>query len=149
MRRLNTELDLQSLFGLLCTAVLRPRNSPPPPPPFWAHIRGRYWSAKIDDISFETPWKNRKKGQRAIGPGFPSIRMSSIKGQRRKIFLSGLPGWLTAVVPRPPFHQSGLQQVSTEGRNVPRPHVNHLPHEITSCVPYPEMEFLVLLCRCI
>jgi hypothetical protein len=31
MHRLNTELDLQSLFGLLCTAVLRPRNSPPPP----------------------------------------------------------------------------------------------------------------------
>ncbi len=24
---------------------------PPPPPRIWAHIRGRYWSAKIDDIS--------------------------------------------------------------------------------------------------
>jgi hypothetical protein len=23
----------------------------PPPPRFWAHIRGRCWSAKIDDIS--------------------------------------------------------------------------------------------------
>ncbi len=24
---------------------------PPPPPRIWARIRGRYWSAKIDDIS--------------------------------------------------------------------------------------------------
>jgi hypothetical protein len=24
----------------------------PPSPRIWAHIRGRYWSAKIDDISF-------------------------------------------------------------------------------------------------
>jgi hypothetical protein len=40
-KRLNIELDLQSLFGLLCN----PRN----PPPLWAHdIRGHYWSAKID-----------------------------------------------------------------------------------------------------
>ncbi len=23
----------------------------PPPPRIWAHIRGRYWSAKIDDFS--------------------------------------------------------------------------------------------------
>ncbi len=29
---------------------LRPRNYPPPPT-FWAHVRGHYWSAKIDDIS--------------------------------------------------------------------------------------------------
>jgi hypothetical protein len=31
--RLSMELDLQSLYGLLCTAFhwLRPRNSPPPP----------------------------------------------------------------------------------------------------------------------
>ncbi len=36
LHRLNLELDLQSLFGLLCTAVL---------------IQGRYGSAKIDDIS--------------------------------------------------------------------------------------------------
>jgi len=43
---LNMKLDLQSLFGLRvhsCTHWLRPR--------IWAHIRGRYWSAKIDDIS--------------------------------------------------------------------------------------------------
>jgi hypothetical protein len=51
------ELDLQSLFGLhvhaLCTSVLmpRPRNPRRPPSPAWAHIRGRYWPAKIDDIS--------------------------------------------------------------------------------------------------
>jgi hypothetical protein len=55
LRRLNMEFDLQTLFGLhvhscteLTTHWLRPRN---PPPRIWAHIRGRYWSAKIDDIS--------------------------------------------------------------------------------------------------
>ncbi len=52
------ELDLQSLFGLMCTAVLigwDPATSPPPHPSprIWAHIRGRYWSAKIDDISLK------------------------------------------------------------------------------------------------
>ncbi len=26
-----------------------------PPPRIWAHKRGRYWSAKIDDISCVTP----------------------------------------------------------------------------------------------
>ncbi len=55
--RLNMELDLQSLFGVgfMCPAVFiswDPANTPPPPPPhIWAHIRGRYWSAKIDDNS--------------------------------------------------------------------------------------------------
>jgi hypothetical protein len=53
---LNMELYLQSLFGLRvhsCTHWLRPRNPPPPPPPAFGHIhiRGRYWSAKIDDKS--------------------------------------------------------------------------------------------------
>jgi hypothetical protein len=50
--RLNMELDLQSLFGFLCTAVLIGLDPATPPfPRIWAHIRGRYWSAKIDDIS--------------------------------------------------------------------------------------------------
>jgi hypothetical protein len=47
--RLNMKLDLQNLFGLHVhsfTHWLRP-----PTPRIWAHIRGRYWSAKIDDIS--------------------------------------------------------------------------------------------------
>ncbi len=46
VHRLIMELDLQGLLGLQvhsCTHWLRPRN---PPPAF-----GRYWSAKIDDIS--------------------------------------------------------------------------------------------------
>jgi hypothetical protein len=34
----------------LCTHWLRPRNSPLRSPRIWAHIRWRYWSAKIDDI---------------------------------------------------------------------------------------------------
>ncbi len=51
-------LDLQSLFGLLCIAVLigwDPATPPPPAPRIWAHIRGRYWSAKVDDISLCNP----------------------------------------------------------------------------------------------
>jgi hypothetical protein len=42
--KLIMELDLPSLYGLLCTAVLIGRDPATPP-------RGRYWSAKIDDIS--------------------------------------------------------------------------------------------------
>ncbi len=72
-RRLNMELDLQSLFGLhvhSCTLWLRPHNpppefiwapcaqlyslaetpQPPSPPPIWAHVRGRYWSAKTTSL---------------------------------------------------------------------------------------------------
>jgi hypothetical protein len=54
LNRLNMELDLQSLYGLhvySCTHWLRPRNSPR----IWAHIRERYWSAKIDNISSLPP----------------------------------------------------------------------------------------------
>ncbi len=34
---------------------------PPPLPRIWAHIRGRYWSAKIDDISLQPPGRKRKR----------------------------------------------------------------------------------------
>jgi hypothetical protein len=47
------EIDLQSLFGLhvlSCTHCLRSRI--PPSPRVWAHVRGRCWSPKIDDITF-------------------------------------------------------------------------------------------------
>jgi hypothetical protein len=46
------ELDLQSFFGLhvySCIHWLKHLN--PPNPSIWAHIRWRYWSTKIDDIS--------------------------------------------------------------------------------------------------
>jgi hypothetical protein len=53
--RLNMELDLQSLLWLLCTAVLyslaETSQLLPPSPRIWAHLRGRYLSAKMDDIS--------------------------------------------------------------------------------------------------
>ncbi len=45
----NMELNFQSLFGLYSLA-----DTPqiyPSSPRIWAHIRGRYWSDKIDDIS--------------------------------------------------------------------------------------------------
>ncbi len=52
--RFNVELDLQSkgLLGLhvhSCTLAETPQ--PPPLLRIWTHIRGRYWSAKIDDLS--------------------------------------------------------------------------------------------------
>jgi hypothetical protein len=51
---LKMELDLQSLFWPLCTAVrysfAKTQQPPPPSPLSWAPIRERYWSAKTDDI---------------------------------------------------------------------------------------------------
>ncbi len=52
VKYLNMELCFQSFFGLhvhSCTHWLNPTT--PPLPRIWAHIRGRYWSANIDDIS--------------------------------------------------------------------------------------------------
>jgi hypothetical protein len=50
--RLNMELDLQSTvyLGSMCAQLI---GSDPAPLPhrIWTHIRGRCWSAKIDDIS--------------------------------------------------------------------------------------------------
>jgi hypothetical protein len=50
--RLNMELDLHSLFWS-CVQLysLAETPQPSPSPRIWSHIRGRYWSAKIDDIS--------------------------------------------------------------------------------------------------
>ncbi len=64
---LNMELDRQSLFGLHvygCTHWLRPLKQTPTCR-IWAHIRGRYWSAKIDDISLRSPPMYRY--QRSVG----------------------------------------------------------------------------------
>ncbi len=52
VHRLNLELDLKIYLGscvLLYSLAETPRL--PPSLRIWAHIRGRYWSAKIDDIS--------------------------------------------------------------------------------------------------
>ena len=77
--RLNMEVDLQSLFGLIpvhpclgfmsrdvhsCIHWLRPRNTPPHPPSISrirTRIRGRYWSAKRDAISLCNPLAERKR----------------------------------------------------------------------------------------
>ncbi len=56
---LNMELYLQSkvYLGSMWIAVLIGWDlaTPSPPPRIWAHIRGRYWSAKMDDISLWPP----------------------------------------------------------------------------------------------
>jgi hypothetical protein len=66
LHRLNMEFDLQSLFGRhvqSCTHwMMRPRN---PPPRIWARIRGRYWSAKIEDRSLRPPESLRTNRQYA------------------------------------------------------------------------------------
>ncbi len=77
--RLNIELDLQSLFVLLCTAVLIGCvPATPHYPRIWVHIRGRYWSAKIDDISLWPPgcsvrssWADRYTPHYFIFKGVP------------------------------------------------------------------------------
>jgi hypothetical protein len=55
--RLNMELDLQSLLGS-CVQLYSLAETPqlPPSPRIWAHILGRYWSAKVDAIHCVTPW---------------------------------------------------------------------------------------------
>ncbi len=56
---LNMELYLQSIFPLHGHSFILIGRDPttpfPPPPCIWAHIRGRYWSAKIDDIYLWPP----------------------------------------------------------------------------------------------
>ncbi len=48
LSKLNMELDLQSLFGLLCTAVLFGWDPATltQSPRIWAHLRGRFWSGQ-------------------------------------------------------------------------------------------------------
>jgi hypothetical protein len=50
--RLNLELDLKIYLGS-CVLRYSLAETPRLPPSLhiWAHIRGRYWSAKTDDIS--------------------------------------------------------------------------------------------------
>jgi hypothetical protein len=38
-------------LGFMFTSVLNAAETPTPSPRLWAHMRGCYWSAKIDDIS--------------------------------------------------------------------------------------------------
>jgi hypothetical protein len=49
------ELDLQSLFGLHVHSCIYWLTEAPHPSRIWAHIQGRYWLAKTDDISLRPP----------------------------------------------------------------------------------------------
>jgi hypothetical protein len=49
--RVHMELDLKSFFGHSLYSMAETPH--PPPPRIRAHMRGRYLSAKIDDISFK------------------------------------------------------------------------------------------------
>jgi hypothetical protein len=61
------ELDLQSYLGS-CVQLYSLAEAPqlPPSPCIWAHIRGLYWSAKIDDISLYPP--DIKEQYKTTGP---------------------------------------------------------------------------------
>ncbi len=108
--RLNMELDLQRIFGLLCTAVLigwDPATFPPPPPRIWAHIRGvllvsldrrhlfvtLYYVGTSERAEVASSrmaragsWCNRRiKARRCCSPG-DSISYLTIKGQQLKNF---------------------------------------------------------------
>ncbi len=52
-RFLGSLKDLQIPSLISCVQLYSLAETPqlPPSPRIWAHIRGRYWSAKIDDIS--------------------------------------------------------------------------------------------------
>jgi hypothetical protein len=51
-RNLNLQLSVYTVKKVSDLPLqLRPRNRPPPPQHIWANIRGRYWPAKINDIS--------------------------------------------------------------------------------------------------
>ncbi len=54
-QRLNMEVNLQSFFWAVQLHSLAETPQLPPSPRIWAHIRGRYWSSKIDDISLCNP----------------------------------------------------------------------------------------------
>ncbi len=84
--RLKMELDLHSLFGLLCTNVLIcwDPQPPPPTPRIWAHIRGRCWSAKID-ISFNLPDQYTEYIEERPPPPFSCEH----KAKKSKVFLTG------------------------------------------------------------
>ncbi len=63
--RLNMEIELQSVFGLHVHSCSHCWDLPPSPR-FWAHIRERYWSVKIENISLfvtslGTPFLERAK----------------------------------------------------------------------------------------
>jgi hypothetical protein len=50
------ELDLKIYLGS-CVQLYSLAETPQilPPPRIWAHIRGRHWSAKTDEISLKPP----------------------------------------------------------------------------------------------
>jgi hypothetical protein len=92
--RLNMKLDLQSLFGLLCTAVLIVWDFvTPPSPSIWAHLRGRYWAAKIDDTSLWPPGKNGCGGGGILVCVISNREMCEVSAGKRKIGC----GWIWIV----------------------------------------------------
>jgi hypothetical protein len=91
------ELDLQSLFGLLCTVVrysLAEIPQLPPSPHIWAHVRGRYWSAKIDDISCNplvlTDPQSLQEG--GVGAGYKAQRRRGGRGSQAGAHPGGVGG---------------------------------------------------------
>ncbi len=53
--RLNIWRKISKVYLGSCAQLYSWAETPHPPPRIWAHIRRRYWSAKIDDISLWPP----------------------------------------------------------------------------------------------
>jgi hypothetical protein len=64
-----------------------------PPPPIWAHIRGRYWSAKIDNISL---WPPDQSNLFMAGPTSGIGNLVNLK-----------------IYPNPPHHSATFQPLQT------------------------------------
>ncbi len=61
-----------------CTHWLRPACNSPPSPLIWVHTRGRYWSAKVDDLSSEPPGCIQQFGHRRRGQHFRKMPLNSL-----------------------------------------------------------------------
>ncbi len=63
-----SEREIRHLYCILTSlhlqCVLISWDPPPPPAPHWTYIRGRYWSAKIDDISLWHPVRDITRNKR-------------------------------------------------------------------------------------
>ncbi len=96
--RLNMEVDLQSLFGLhipWCAQLYSLAETPqlPSSPRIRTRIRGRYWSAKIDDISLQPPERDQPIPCSLVGgwgkPNlFPSPSLLSFLSPTSPLFFS-------------------------------------------------------------
>jgi hypothetical protein len=97
--KLNMEVDIQRLFGPHVTwcaqlySLAETPQTPPPSPPqspcIGTRIRGRYWSAKIDDISLYPPGSDIQKTLRGHRNELSADRLMKTIGRRKIRLIEG------------------------------------------------------------